>query len=427
MKPVQKLFKSISLLLVLNLLLKPIWIFLIDRNVQLLLGQEVYGEYFALFNFTIIFSIILDAGLGIYFTANHTNDTQGVQFSNFKTLYKLKLWLCLLYILITILIAIAFGLALNNLLLLILTYQVLNAALLFTRSYFTTNLLLQYDAFISVADKLLATILIGFWLYFKKNSFTIADFLLLQIACTAALLLSCIFYIWGKKNTSPMQPSRITIHIKKAIPYAILILLMSLVLRSDVFLLKLLHVNGNTEVGLYAYGYRLLDALNTFGFLWASFLFPFLCKHILNKRIISTAANWSFIILLNISITVAIFCFLYRTSIVQLLYHTQNSVVEKIVVYSCFAFVGCSLVHVFSTVLTAHQKINQLIMATGLFALLSITTNLIIIPKFGASGTVVVNCSVQLLYGVSLAILCYKQQLIKWGWGSYKELFKLEK
>ncbi len=427
MKPAQHLFKSISLLLFLNLLLKPIWIFLIDRKVQLLLGQNVYGDYFALLNFAIILSIVLDAGLSIYFTANHTNDTQGIQFSNFKTLYKLKLGLCLLYIFITIIVAIALGLVVNGLFLLILTYQVLNAALLFARSYFTTNLLLQYDAFISVADKLLATLIIGFWLFFKKDSFTISYFLVVQIACTGVLLLICIFYIRRKKNNIPIQSSGIVTHFKKAIPYAILTLLMSLVLRSDVFLIKLLHHNGNTEVGLYAYGYRLLDALNTFGFLWASFLFPFLCKHILNKKIISVATNWSFVVLLGISTTVALFCFLFRTSIVQLLYHTQNTVIENIVSYSCFAFVGCSLVHVFSTVLTAHQKINQLIITTGLFAMLSIIVNFIVIPKFGASGAVVVTCGIQLLYGTSLAILCYHQQLIIGGWGSYKELFKLEK
>jgi O-antigen/teichoic acid export membrane protein len=427
MKPTQQLFKSISLLLILNLLLKPIWIFLIDRKVQLWVGQEVYGDYFALLNFAIIFSIILDGGLGIYFTANHANNTQVEQLSNFKTLYKLKLGLCLLYIFITTLVAIAFGIVLNKLFLLLLIYQVLNAVLLFARSYFTTNLLLHYDSFISVADKLLATILIGFWLYFKKDSFAIVNFILIQIACTGALLLGCIVYIWRQKNTTPTPSSNIGIHLKKAIPYAVLVLLMSLVLRSDVFLIKLLHPNGNVEVGLYAYGYRLLDALNTFGFLWASFLFPFLCKHIIDKKISSTAVNWSFIVLLSISTIVAMLCFLYRKPIVELLYHTQNITIEKIVSYSCFAFVGGSLVHIFSTVLTAHQKIKQLTITTAFFALLSIVANLILIPQFGASGAVVVNCCVQLLYGVSLAFLCYEQQLISSSWGSYKELFKLEK
>ena len=49
-----------------NLLIKPIYIFGIDRTVQNVVGPDEYGIYFALFNFTLLFQIIADLGLQNY-------------------------------------------------------------------------------------------------------------------------------------------------------------------------------------------------------------------------------------------------------------------------------------------------------------------------------------------------------------------------
>jgi len=59
----KKYLSDIAFMQVLNLLIKPIWILLIDAAVQEALPQEVYGNYFALFNFSLLFFIVLDLGL----------------------------------------------------------------------------------------------------------------------------------------------------------------------------------------------------------------------------------------------------------------------------------------------------------------------------------------------------------------------------
>ena len=56
-------FGGLSLLLFLNLLIKPAWIFFIDRQVQNAVGHEAYGKYFALFNLTYVLLFAADAGL----------------------------------------------------------------------------------------------------------------------------------------------------------------------------------------------------------------------------------------------------------------------------------------------------------------------------------------------------------------------------
>ena len=74
----RKYISDIAFMQVINLLVKPIWILVIDRAVQNALPQEVYGNYFALYNFSLMFFIILDLGLNSYNTTEISRDTQKI-------------------------------------------------------------------------------------------------------------------------------------------------------------------------------------------------------------------------------------------------------------------------------------------------------------------------------------------------------------
>ncbi|HMR44931.1 MAG TPA: oligosaccharide flippase family protein, partial [Saprospiraceae bacterium] len=54
---------NILFLIGINLLIKPFFIFGIDRVVQNVVGTETYGVYFALLNFTYLLQIINDFGI----------------------------------------------------------------------------------------------------------------------------------------------------------------------------------------------------------------------------------------------------------------------------------------------------------------------------------------------------------------------------
>ena len=56
----RQFISNITFLVFVNLIVKPFWIFGIDRTVQNAVGAEQYGTYFALFNFTMLFHILLD-------------------------------------------------------------------------------------------------------------------------------------------------------------------------------------------------------------------------------------------------------------------------------------------------------------------------------------------------------------------------------
>jgi len=59
-------FKNLIWLQALNWLIKPVWIFAIERVVQMNLGDTMYGEYYVLFNLGLLFAVLLDLGLNSY-------------------------------------------------------------------------------------------------------------------------------------------------------------------------------------------------------------------------------------------------------------------------------------------------------------------------------------------------------------------------
>ena len=66
----QKFLSNLVLLLLLNLVIKPVAIFGIDATVQNQVGSEEYGLYFSLLNFTYLFNILLDLGINNFTTKN---------------------------------------------------------------------------------------------------------------------------------------------------------------------------------------------------------------------------------------------------------------------------------------------------------------------------------------------------------------------
>ena len=55
----KKFIFDLAILLILNLLIKPFWILGIEPNVQIKVGDISYGEFAALFNFSLLMNILL--------------------------------------------------------------------------------------------------------------------------------------------------------------------------------------------------------------------------------------------------------------------------------------------------------------------------------------------------------------------------------
>src|SRR5690606_23555573 len=72
----RKLLTNLALVLVLNLLVKPFYIFGIDAEVQVRAGTAAYGGYAALLSLTFLLNILLDLGITNWNTRHIAQHTQ---------------------------------------------------------------------------------------------------------------------------------------------------------------------------------------------------------------------------------------------------------------------------------------------------------------------------------------------------------------
>jgi O-antigen/teichoic acid export membrane protein len=376
-------FSGLSRLFFLNLLIKPAWIFLIDRQVQNAVGSQAYGIYFALFNLTYVFLFIADAGL----TNLLTQSIAAGSALNFRQLVRTKLSLLLLYAAVCFFVGWITGIREWATFLYLVLIQGLSSLFLFFRGLLTANQFFKTDALFSVLDKSLMLMLCIGPVYGFFNRMSIPLFLQLQVLATI-ISVTVVFSICLRKGllfTSSQKQSTVSL-AKATQPFLIIVLLMAMHYRLDGFLLERLHKDGPRQAGIYAAAYRLLDAGNMLGYLSASFLVPFIAKNQQSKITVQSTVLLLRHGLLMVAAIVASFALVFAPWIQQVLYHTNNAYNSKVIVLCISVLPAYYLTHVYGSLLTAVGAFRLFIS----ILLLSVGTNVVInatlIPSFGAQG-----------------------------------------
>ena len=104
----RKFITNLILLLSLNLLIKPFWILGIDRTVQNVVGEEMYGFYFVVFNFSFLFNILLDLGITNFNNRNIARHSHLLN-KHFSGIIVVRFLLALLYVAVTYVVALIIG------------------------------------------------------------------------------------------------------------------------------------------------------------------------------------------------------------------------------------------------------------------------------------------------------------------------------
>ncbi|WP_336517279.1 oligosaccharide flippase family protein [Pollutibacter soli] len=398
-------FRSLILLVGLNLLVKPVWIFAIDRQVQNITGFSSYGHYFALLNLCIILNFLLDLGITSFFNREVASGN-GHEGALFTQALSGKLILSFIYAGMVFFIGVASGIDDYSLLLMLIIMQVGSSFLLFLRSYLTATQHYRTDAVISVMDKLFVVIVVGSMIIYPMTvgHITIQNFVLIQVA--GIILSSAVALMFLVKNIPgfSFQPFR---GLKKEIffsslPIALNIFFVTLMTRADGFLLESIINDDAREAGIYAAGFRLLDAFNMVGFLMAGFLLPFMARHWPNQnRFFAVLLTCRHLLVIGSMIVVA-FAFAAPEYLSNLLYHNKDPYISNVIMIVLFALPGLSMIHIYGTALTATRNMRIYLVLSIIFSLLSVILNLIFIPRYGAMASAVIACSIQTLYALSV-------------------------
>lgn len=394
----RQFFKSLSWLLFLNLLIKPAWIFLIDRRVQNIVGHETYGTYFALFNFTYILLFIADAGL----TNLLTQRLAAKENLNVQQLLRLKFFLIGLYAVCCAVVAFFTGIRNWDILLYLVLIQSLISLFVFLRGLLTALQLFKTDAYFSVLDRTLLLLLCAGPVYGFFKPISILLFLQLQTISMGIAAGSLFYYLWRRNTFVPGSKVSLQRIGTWLLPFALLILLMAAHNRLDAFLLAQIHPDGALQAGIYALAYRLLDAGNMLGFLTASFLLPFLARHQKDMALVQRVILVSRHGLLLLAAVAIAFLFVFTSWIQNLLYHSTDGFTNNVMLLTMAALPAYYLIHVYGIALTAMGGIH-LFMRIMLVAVVSnVMLNLWLIPVYGAQGCAIAALVSQYSCGIGL-------------------------
>lgn len=408
----RKFLTNLALLLFLNLLIKPFWVLGIDRTVQNVVGDEQYGFYFALLNFSLILNILLDAGITNF---NNRNIAQHnfLLPKHLSNIVGLKLLLALVYAAFSLIVAAVIGYSKIqiHLLLFLIFNQFLVSFILYLRSNISALHLFRTDSLISVLDRTLMIIICSILLFTHtfREQFRISWFVYAQTAgyfITAIITLAVVLNKSGRIKVR-FNPSFYLVFLRKSYPYAVLILLMALYNRIDSVMLEriLPGSRGHEQAGIYAQAFRLLDAVSMFGVLFSGLLLPIFSKMIKQGEPVGQMLKLSYTLLIVPAIVIAVTSIYYDGEIMSALYTSNTAYSSDLLGILMVGFTGIATTYIFGTLLTANGSMKHLNLMAFSGMILNVTLNLILIPRYEAYGSAYASMATQMFTAVAQLIL----------------------
>ena len=411
----KKFISNLILIVILNLLVKPLAIFGIDAGVQNRVGTEAYGLYFSLLNLSFIFNIISDLGINNFTTRNIARYPK-VMPKYFGKILGFRMLLFVLYTLLTLstgFIAGYRGEALYFLSVLILN-QLLATLIAYFRSHFGGLHLFKTDAVVSVLDRSLLILLCGsaFFMESTLGTFQIEWFIWLQTISYAITLLIAFTLLVREIGMPRLEFNRAVSYaiLRQSMPFATLVLLMMLYTRSDSVLLERMHPHGAFEAGIYAKGFRLLDAFYMFGMIFANLLLPLFSRSLKeHKEKVLPLLRMASSLLIGGSILIAFLCHFHAEKILGWIYHNELHLASQPFQLIMWGFIGMSTSLIFGSLLTAHGELKLLNFFSAFGVLLNFGLNVFLIPVWGAVGAAFSCLLTQAIMALVQLLLCMKR------------------
>ncbi|MCB0396858.1 MAG: oligosaccharide flippase family protein [Flavobacteriales bacterium] len=396
----KKFFSNLLLLLFLNLLIKPFWVLGIDRAVQNAVGHEIYGEYFALFNFSFLFNILLDLGITNYNNRNIAQNSN-VLTKFFARIFILKLSLGLIFLTVTIILGFIIDYTADQVKLLV--FLVFNQFLISLTMYLRSNIaglhLFKHDSFISILDRTLMILFCGLLLWGPDIGVTlnIHMFVYIQTLAYGLTALAALWVVVTKTENLLFKWDWpfIVVVVRQSFPFAILVLLMSFYNRVDTVMLERMLDNGAEESGIYAAGFRLLDAANMIAMLFAVILLPMFSRMLRQKEDVRELILLSVRLLIVPAIVLSVTCYFYSVPLMDLLYDSKVNESARVFGILMFCFVAISTTYIFGTLLTANGNLKQLNGMATLGIIINVGLNLWWIPAYQAQGSAMASLATQ--------------------------------
>ncbi|NJB85928.1 O-antigen/teichoic acid export membrane protein [Lewinella marina] len=404
-------FRNALFVLLLNLTVKGVYLFGIERVVQNRLPEAEYGLYFSLLGLGMILQVAADFGLQLY-NSRTLSGHRHLLSKYFPYFLALKTILGGVFFLLLLVAGYALGYrgAEIGLLLLVGAGQLLNSLVLYLRSSLAGLGRYALDSTFSILDKVLMIAIIGGVLLFAPGALSIELFAGTQVLCWALTAGGVGYFLRRQLDRFRPRFDRATLALllRGGAPFAIAILLQTAYSRTDAVMIERLLPDGAYLAGHYAAGYRLLDAINTVGWLLAGLLLPMYARLHARGEPLGGLLRLSVHLLVGGALVVSGAVAAFARPIVYLLYDFAEPRTAAILFYLSLTFVAQCLNYAYGALLGATGFIGRMNYVFVAGIVLNVAGNFWVLPRYGAVGAAAVTLLTQSFVAVTQAVLAHR-------------------
>jgi O-antigen/teichoic acid export membrane protein len=185
---------------------------------------------------------------------------------------------------------------------------------------------------------------------------------------------------------------------------------MTLATKTDKMLIERLLPDGKAQAGMYAAAYRLYDAANIIGFLFAGLLLPMFAKRLKANENVQDLLELSSDWIWAGAIAGAMAILPFRQEMMVMLYPNCSASAGDILGLLMFAFVAMALgSYIYGALLTAGGFLMELSRIFLIICILNIVLNFILIPTYQGVGAAVAAVITQSLALIAQIVLAHKK------------------
>lgn len=394
----RKTFVSNLLLIVtLNLLVKPVYLLVVEAEIQNRTGEAAFGNYFALISFSFLLNILPDLGLTNWNT-RRVATAPGEVTRLLPITVPLRAVLALVYMVVMLVAAFALHYSTQQIALvaLLAVNQVLALFVLFLRSHFSGMHLFKHDSLLSVLDRLLLVGLMGALLWGRADGVFHIEWLVYgQTIAYASTALVAWSWLHRKVGAVRLQwkVSEWRPLLRASLPFAALIFVATISYRLDSVLLE--RLGSAADAGAYAMGFRFFEAINMVSYLFATLLLPIFTGMLHRGESVLPVLHTAVRLMLAAGMALVVASAVWGYDIMHLIYTTPTAQAVKSFQWLMPGVLFFSLQYVFGTLITAsghmwHMTIIALV-GTGL----NVALNAWLIPRFHSEGAAITNAATQ--------------------------------
>ena len=404
------------------MLIKPYYILFVETKVQDTLGPNVYGLYFGIFNIAFILQIIADLGIQNYNSRTIARDPSLLR-TYLPKILGTKMILSAIYLVVGISTAAVFGYLADSgeIFLVVSLNLILLSLILYLRSNVAATGHYRLDSVLSVLDKLFLIIILSYLLYYGDNieDFSIYSFVYSQsVAYAIVLLIVLVVNFKFARIFSLSFDKEFTIKLlKKSLPFSLVIILMSLYMRMDGFMLEQLLDDEAYQAGVYAASFRIYEAFNMIGFLFSVLLLPMFASLLQKRTELLGLIKSSHNLIFSIASLALAGSIVFRDELMYFLYPLNaDENYGTILVLLMFSYFAISLSYIYGTFLTASGALKKMNLLLFIGVLINFVLNLIFIPGWGAKGAALVTIVTQFFVLGGQYIFVFKRIHLTFNW-----------